>query len=88
MVYRRASARALNDDFDVSGGDESDFVEDGIYSYLPGESVDVLELEASQSKEANCCEEEQELDAEEDVLQRLRDEDSLGLARDKPAYCA
>ena len=46
----------LNDDFDVSGGDESDFEEDGIYSYLPGasgESVDILELEASQSKEAN-----------------------------------
>ena len=46
----------LNDDFDVSGGGESDFEEDGIYSYLPGasgESVDILELEASQSKEAN-----------------------------------
>ena len=28
----------LNDDFDVSGGDESDFEEDGIYSYLPGAS--------------------------------------------------
>ena len=46
----------LNDDFDVSGGDESDFEEDGIYSYLPGASgasVNILELEASQSKEAN-----------------------------------
>ena len=78
----------MNNDFDVSGGDESGFEEDGIYSYLPGESVDILELEASQSKEANCSEEEQELDAEADVLQSLRDEDSLGLARGKPACCA
>ena len=72
----------LNDDFDVSGGDESDFEEEGIYSYLSGssgESVDILELEASQSKEVNCSEAEQELDTEADMLQSLRDEDSLGL---------
>ena len=50
----------LNDDFDVSGGNQSDFEEDGIYSYS-GESVDILELEASQSQETNCSEEEQEL---------------------------
>ena len=60
-------------------------------SYLPGasgESVDILELEASQSKEANCSEVEQELDAEADMLQSLRDEDSLGLTRGKLACCA
>ena len=34
--------------------------------------MDILELEASQSKEANCSEEEQELDTETDMLQSLK----------------
>ena len=50
--------------------------------------MDILELEASQSKEANWSEEEQELDTEADMLQSLRDENSLGLTRGKPACCA
>ena len=49
--------------------------------------MDILELEVSQSKEANCSLEEQELDTEADMPQSLRDEDSLGFTRGKPACC-
>ena len=62
-----------------------------MYSYPPGasgESVDILELGASQSKEAYSNEEDEELDTEADMLQSLRDEVYLGLTRGNPACCA
>ncbi len=43
----------LDDDFDVSEGEESDFEEDGVFSYLPGASLDVTnhaEPEASHAE--------------------------------------
>ena len=42
----------LNDDLDVSEGDESEFDEDGIYSYLPEVSADILEPRASLNNQA------------------------------------
>ncbi len=43
----------LDDDFDVSEGEESDFEEDGVFSYLPGASLGVTnhaEPEASRAE--------------------------------------
>ena len=43
----------LNNEFDVSGGEDNEFEEDGIYSYLPGasgESVSILELRQARGR--------------------------------------
>ncbi len=69
----------LDDDFDVFEGEESDFEEDGVFSYLPGASLDVTnhaEPEASHAEpEASPSEAESqsgcdsELAIEEDSVQ-------------------
>ena len=64
----------LNDDLDVSEGDESEFYEDGIYSYLPEASADILDLlepGASLNNQATLSGMEVELDPVEDILQNL-----------------
>ena len=64
----------LNDNLDVSEGDESEFVEDGIYSYLPEASADILDLlecGASLNNQATLSGMEVELDPVEDILQNL-----------------
>ena len=64
----------LNDDLDVSEGDESEFDEDGIYYYLPEASADILDLlepRASLNNQATLSGMEVELDPVEDTLQNL-----------------
>ena len=64
----------LNDDLDVSEGDESEFDEDGIYSYLPEASADILDLlepGTSLNNQATLNGMEVELDPVEDTLQNL-----------------
>ena len=69
----------LDDDFDVSEGEESDFEEDGVFSYLPGASLDVTnhaepeashaEPEASPSEAESQSGSDSELAMEEDSVQ-------------------
>ena len=63
----------LNQKIMKKSTDESEFDEEGIYSYIPEASADILDLEpeASLNNEANLSGMEVELDPEEDTLQNL-----------------
>ena len=69
----------LSDDIDISGGEESDFDGEEIYSYLPEASTEgmgTMELESSLSQ-GQSSGEEGETDLEDDLLHTLKDQDIL-----------
>ena len=82
MAERFASEQVLeflNDYFDVSGGEESDFEGEEIYSFLPEASTEgmgTMELESSLSQ-GQSSGEEGEMDLEDDLLHSLKDQDIL-----------
>ena len=76
----------MSDDFDASEGEENDFDDDELYSYLPGSCTDGLDLpEAgiSQNQDDSLTVEEVQLSPVDGRLQSLSTEDFLAPTNSK-----